>query len=365
MSKENQFSAPTKRTLSERAGFRCSFPGCDRVTIGPNEESDEKSSATGMACHIYSAGNSLPARRKGNLLSKEFLSSPENGIWMCYFHGKQIDTDEKRYSVETLKEWKKKSELSAKLRHERGENSDISRALYEAHPIIPLQLTHTQDEQETLVETIEDFLTQCSIDDLWGKELRNSTQELIFEISTNAFKHGCAKIIYLRSTKTGIVLSTDGEHFSLEQLIASEKGRGGSLCLSSFKKQHYDHVFLNYNIENELNTYTISAPLSASNMLESNHKCSITLNDLSDARHAKIKEFSKTSIDCENIYIDAGIMLHTSNLYLLCQLISESEQLSSKKIIILTKRFSKGLEESVYEIPEFQKLNIKTIETHN
>ena len=49
-----EFSRQVKQRVAERNGFRCSFPRCDRTTIGPAESAVD-SVSTGVACHIYSA----------------------------------------------------------------------------------------------------------------------------------------------------------------------------------------------------------------------------------------------------------------------------------------------------------------------
>lgn len=40
------FREPTKRILAARVGYRCSFEGCDRPTVGPSDESAEEAVET-------------------------------------------------------------------------------------------------------------------------------------------------------------------------------------------------------------------------------------------------------------------------------------------------------------------------------
>ncbi|RTM77342.1 hypothetical protein EKO03_13675 [Enterobacter quasiroggenkampii] len=58
--KRDNFSAKTIKTLQERAGCRCSMPGCGVVTIGPSEESLEKSINLGVEAHICAASPDGP-----------------------------------------------------------------------------------------------------------------------------------------------------------------------------------------------------------------------------------------------------------------------------------------------------------------
>lgn len=99
-----EFPKAVKRALAERNSFRCSFPGCTAITIGPGHKNDLQSVNSGQAAHIYSAAENGP--RPNPALSKEKRSSIDNGIWMCNYHAGIIDADECQYSAETLHQWK-------------------------------------------------------------------------------------------------------------------------------------------------------------------------------------------------------------------------------------------------------------------
>ena len=53
-------------------------------------------------------------------MEKHQLEDASNGIWMCYSHGKLIDTDENTYTAAMLLTWKHIAELRAKLSQELG-----------------------------------------------------------------------------------------------------------------------------------------------------------------------------------------------------------------------------------------------------
>src|SRR5688572_781739 len=127
MSRIDDFSSATKIELANRAGYKCSFLGCGAATMGPSLESESSSTNSGMACHISSASPGKSARRYDSKMSSEERRSASNGIWMCYTHGKIIDTDETRFSTHTLKEWKKIAENVAQIMVER--NLNYSQAL--------------------------------------------------------------------------------------------------------------------------------------------------------------------------------------------------------------------------------------------
>lgn len=82
------FSQATKDIIAQRAAYRCSFPGCNKLLIRPDTDS-EKSLNLGECAHIYSAAEDGP-RGRGRL-SEEQLRSHSNGIYLCHRHHKMID----------------------------------------------------------------------------------------------------------------------------------------------------------------------------------------------------------------------------------------------------------------------------------
>lgn len=94
------FSEKTKRTIAERAGYMCSFPGCSKLTIGPGPQ-PHQSTNTGMACHIYAASQNGP--RGTTNFSDSQIRSEQNGIWCCNHHGGEIDKNQgERYPAAAL-----------------------------------------------------------------------------------------------------------------------------------------------------------------------------------------------------------------------------------------------------------------------
>lgn len=121
MGTRDDFSPEVKRALEYRAGNCCSFPGCAAVTAGPSDENKMAVSKTGMACHIAAAASGPGARRYDAKMSKEERTAIENGVWMCYTHGKLIDTDERRFTIPMLKKWREFAEFRAKFRQQFGD----------------------------------------------------------------------------------------------------------------------------------------------------------------------------------------------------------------------------------------------------
>src|ERR1700694_2093725 len=104
MSQREEFDEDTKKIIAKRAAYRCSFPSCDRVTIGPGKAFDEVM-LVGEAAHIYSASRKGP-RGQGDLTSQQ-LRSPQNGIWFCRVHSRIPDLNNGRdYRPSTLHSYK-------------------------------------------------------------------------------------------------------------------------------------------------------------------------------------------------------------------------------------------------------------------
>ena len=98
----DEFTRKTKETLAKRVAWRCSFPGCERITIGPGHKNSVDIINMGEAAHINAA--SILGPRYDERMSTVQRSSIENGIWMCRQHAKMIDSDAINYSAETLKQ---------------------------------------------------------------------------------------------------------------------------------------------------------------------------------------------------------------------------------------------------------------------
>ncbi|MGD0279411.1 MAG: NACHT domain-containing protein, partial [Smithella sp.] len=112
MSTRDDFTRATKERLAKSVAYLCSHPECRRTTIGPAKGSD-KPVVTGEAAHITAAASGGP--RYNPALTQEERKNPSNGIWLCAIHAKQVDSDEKYFTVELLRKWKKEAENNAFL----------------------------------------------------------------------------------------------------------------------------------------------------------------------------------------------------------------------------------------------------------
>ena len=122
--RRDDFSEGIKRVLAERVAYLCSNPDCGHLTVGPSSNEKEKINI-GVAAHICAASPGGP-RYDTEMTSKE-RSDIANGIWLCQTCSKLIDSDVKKYTVETLKAWKKNAEEEAIVRLNHGGIDLLSR----------------------------------------------------------------------------------------------------------------------------------------------------------------------------------------------------------------------------------------------
>ncbi|WP_295801148.1 hypothetical protein [Mucilaginibacter sp.] len=104
----DNFKSEVKRILGSRVAFRCCYPGCGVLTIGPNAVDDYKAIVLGEAAHIHAAASGGP--RYLPEMTADERKSFDNGIWLCRHHAKLIDADFRSYSAETLLQWKQTME---------------------------------------------------------------------------------------------------------------------------------------------------------------------------------------------------------------------------------------------------------------
>lgn len=101
--KENDFSERIKRLAGRSVGFRCCFPGCNRLLISKKENSDEILNTAEYA-HIIAASPGGP--RYDSSVSSDDIKSYDNCIVLCATHHHVIDNNPNNYPSKKLKDWK-------------------------------------------------------------------------------------------------------------------------------------------------------------------------------------------------------------------------------------------------------------------
>ncbi len=132
----DDFSERTKKILQERVANRCSNPGCNCLTSGPNYD-DEKATRIGVAAHITAAALNGP--RFNASLSSEERKHISNGIWLCQNCAKLIDSDAKTYTETLIRGWKSITE--SKIRNELEGNSTSGEVAIEGCVSTPVNRT--------------------------------------------------------------------------------------------------------------------------------------------------------------------------------------------------------------------------------
>lgn len=170
-SRRDNFSAQVIRILAERSGGRCAI--CRAPTWGPHD-SDFKATNVGQAAHITAAAPNGP--RYDAYMSPKTRSSALNGMWLCGNCHHIIDHNVDEYTVERLKEIKKKAENDAKAKlgvaaitkEVPQDNSAITIAT-SASAVMDIRKVKTQLEdrmQEKSLTDPSDFLEQLKYIDV-------------------------------------------------------------------------------------------------------------------------------------------------------------------------------------------------------
>lgn len=242
MSNRDEFSPTVKRKLAERAGYRCSFPDCSGPTIGPSDESTASTSNVGMACHIAGASDGPGSRRYVPSMTVQERSSIENGIWMCYTHGKLIDTDETRFTIEKLKHWRRISELRAKLALEHGGNEDVMKSELSHLTLADSSITISSRGSENMV--IGNALRDSCVPLLWGKSVGHAIRDFAIELARNAFEHGSASKFSMHIEKRTIRLSDDGNAFDPRSMPSHQMASGGADAVRSLLENFAERLIV-------------------------------------------------------------------------------------------------------------------------
>ncbi len=109
----DDFTLAVKQKLAARAGHACSNPECRAATSGPKLLEDQAVNV-GVACHLSGAASGGP--RYDVSLTHAQRAAINNGIWLCQTCSKLIDSDEQRYTMGLLLQWKTLAEQEAHRR---------------------------------------------------------------------------------------------------------------------------------------------------------------------------------------------------------------------------------------------------------
>lgn len=103
----DDFTEKTKDLLAKRVAYRCSNPKCRKITCGASDSLYAYVNV-GVAAHICAAAPG--GKRYDANMTEDERKDISNGIWLCQTCSKLIDSNELRYTVKLLHEWKKDAE---------------------------------------------------------------------------------------------------------------------------------------------------------------------------------------------------------------------------------------------------------------
>lgn len=98
------FTKATIEVLAKRAAQTCSNPDCRRPTSAAHTDG-RRAVLLGEAAHIKGA-RPTSKRFDANMTDEE-RADASNGIWLCCNCAKVIDSDDVRFPVELLRDWKR------------------------------------------------------------------------------------------------------------------------------------------------------------------------------------------------------------------------------------------------------------------
>jgi len=345
MGDRDEFSAATRKALEDRAGHRCSFPGCQAVTAGPSDESNTSVSHTGMACHIAAAAGGPGARRVRPLMETTERVSIDNGIWMCYTHGRLIDTDEHRFTIPMLAKWREFAESRARFQQAHGadkvlpQNELIKIGLADQ----ALQLS-TQDNESDIIG--QALLDSC-VTLVWGTELCNAVRDVLVEVARNTFIHGgattCSIIIHGRS----IHVMDNGRDFNWLDLPASTVGRGGAAAVRTLFQDFGGKLVLGSKRNNDKNE-TIIALAHSFDDVACVDPCSTVLRkeDFKSIRAGKLLDswFPPKQKHCRIVYIILPEFIPHSDAISVSDSLSKQD-VNDKQIVFVVSNTSRGVQQ--------------------
>ena len=275
--------------------MRCSFPTCDAITVGPSDEGDDEVTNVGMAAHIVAASPGGP--RFDPQFTVEQLTSINNGIWMCYTHGKLVDDDVVRFTVPVLRRWKKSAELRARLTIELKRQVEFDdrelAALGLAEHTIGIQCV---GDENTL---IGNQLLDCCVGQVWGFDAMHVVRDVLIEITRNAFIHGGASHASVTVELCRIVLKDNGAMFDPRDLDAAEHNGGGAASIRHLVEKFADRAIVQYSRVEEENQLVVSFPGSISELV-SLTTCVLVLRGADIRSASRGFEFFKS---CETLYV--------------------------------------------------------------
>lgn len=340
MASRDDFPVPVKEALAKRAGYRCSFPGCPAVTIGPSNEGATATANTGTAAHIAAAAGGIGARRYVAAMTSDQRKAIENGIWMCRNHGTLVDTDEVRYTVPMLEKWRLLAEARARLRQSLGEGHLAGNP--ELHSIGLADSDYAIDSNQDENETIGLALQDSCMPDVWGRQISDAVRDFLVEYTRNALTHGSAKHVHLTFDSRRVTVEDNGAPYSLGFLSAGLHGRrGGVAALEVLNRRFAGRIVLSQQFEAGFNKLYIAVVESVENLALIT-PCTLKIS----AENLRARNYSFDGLEsCDTLYLLLPpFMAFSDGMRLSNNLRSDLPQ---KRLVFVFDDVSEGVREEI------------------
>jgi hypothetical protein len=184
--------------------------------------------------------------------------SISNGIWMCYTHGKLIDTDEERFTIPQLQKWREIAEMRAQGEVD-GTSGQKRRLLNLDLATGDFQVQISRAENRIIGEALHD----AGVGEIWGTEAMHAVRDCVVEITRNALSHGHAKVVNVSIKGRCICITDDGAPFDPWSLYGKGVESGGVLAISHLLDVYRDNIVLSSSMVDDHNQVIISLARSA------------------------------------------------------------------------------------------------------
>ncbi|WP_135213170.1 sensor histidine kinase [Vitreimonas flagellata] len=341
----DEFSPQVRRLLEQRAGHRCSFPGCDAETSGPSKE-PQGVAKTGMACHIFSASGGPGARRVNANLTPQERAAYENGIWLCNTHGTLIDRDEVRFSAPLLCQWRDAAVRRAAIRQASGSVSNAEFDLFE-HEIT---VTHSNLQETTVGQGFIDAGAPV----FWGP-LSDAVRDFVFEVVQNALTHGGASRATVTFKPKSITVRDDGAAFDPSALPTMPNTRGGGLAFQALVRRGGDRLTMLFTHAKDGNEYKLQFLRTRSDLTQ-HSPCAIDFTWDTDRGllHPHVAERAR---DCSTLFVAVPDYMSFSRSMLLGDRLAS--WVGGRQVIFVGRSISQDVQEQLTrDVPDRRFLNL-------
>jgi hypothetical protein len=309
-----------------------------------------KTVSDGMACHISAASSGPGAKRFNLKLTSSQRQSADNGIWMCYTHGKLIDTDEVRFPIKLLKSWKKIAESITTIMVEQGCQYEKAVKSLEGKALLNTTITIAPNNEN---EIIGNALVESCIELFWGQETSDAIRDYLIEHTRNSIIHGKATEVRLEISPKKVSIFDNGHSFNPNKLITSSRARGGAKSLERLQSLKASIVVVNENFPSKNHT-SISIIRSSQDILAITD-CSISIKR-EDLYRSRSPVDVKVPDHCNEFFIVLPEYFCYSDLGLLHNLNISS---TTVKVHFIPNKVSVGALKTLKE--EFPKFNFLEI----